>query len=116
MVRFQYTNRQNSCSADVITKACYAYIFVIFFERLIFKILPQAKRIFLFTRPTDSAALQSYAAMGFKRDENPFQDPKHKINHQYMTSLDYRVEESETLQKIANTMDEKPKELISRGL
>lgn len=49
---------------------------------LVFKILPQTKRIFLFTRPTDLVALEMYVAMGFERDENPFQDPSHKINHQ----------------------------------
>lgn len=65
---------------------------------LIFKILPKTKRVFLFARPTDSAALEMYATMGFKRDENPFQDPSHKINHQYLTSLDYRIENSKILQ------------------
>lgn len=66
---------------------------------LIFKILPQTKRIFLFARPTDSAALEMYTAMGFERDENPFQDPSHKINHQYLTTLDYRIENSKILQR-----------------
>ncbi len=65
---------------------------------LIFKILPQTKRIFLFARPTDSAALEMYTSMGFEKDENPFQDPSHKINHQSMTSLNYRIEKSKILQ------------------
>lgn len=65
---------------------------------LIFKILPQTKRLFLFTRPTDLAALAIYAAMGFERDKNPFEDPHHKINHQYLTALGYRVENSNILQ------------------
>lgn len=65
---------------------------------LVFKILPQTKRIFLFARPTDSAALEMYAAMGFERDEDPFQDPSHKINHQYLASLNYRIENSKILQ------------------
>lgn len=64
---------------------------------MVFKILPQTKRIFLFVRPTDSAALEMYASMGFERDENPFQDPIHKINHPYLASLDYRIENSKIL-------------------
>lgn len=71
------------------------------FMGLIFKILPQTKRIFLFARPTDSASLEMYAEMGFKRDENPFEDPNHKINRQYLIPLEYRVENSTTLQQVA---------------
>lgn len=73
---------------------------------LVFKILPQTKRIFLFARPTDSAALEMYAAMGFEKDENPFQDPSHKINHQYLASLDYRIENSKILQRTVLEMED----------
>ena len=73
---------------------------------LVFKILPQTKRIFLFARPTDSAALEMYAAMGFERDENPFQDPSHKINHQYLASLNYRIENSKILQRTVVEMED----------
>lgn len=73
---------------------------------MVFKILPQTKRIFLFSRPTDSAALEMYAAMGFERDANPFQDPSHKINHQYLVSLDYRIENSTILQRTVEEMEE----------
>lgn len=73
---------------------------------LVFKILPQTKRIFLFARPTDSAALEMYAAMGFERDENPFQDPSHKINHQYLASLNYRIENSKILQRAVVEMED----------
>lgn len=72
---------------------------------LVFKILPQTKRIFLFARPTDSAALEMYAAMGFEKDENPYHDPSHKINHQYLTSLDYRIENSKILQQTVEEME-----------
>ena len=65
----------------------------------IFKILPHTKRIFLYARPTDSAALEMYTAMGFQRDENPFQDPSHQLNRQYQTSLHYKVENSNILQE-----------------
>ena len=73
---------------------------------LVFKILPRTKRIFLFARPTDSAALEMYADMGFERDENPFQDPSHKINHQYLASLDYRIENSKILQRSVEEMED----------
>lgn len=71
---------------------------------LVFKILPQTRRIFLFTRPTDSAALEMYADMGFERDENPFQDPSHKINHQYLASLDYKIKNAKILQQTIEEM------------
>jgi hypothetical protein len=64
---------------------------------LILKVLPQTQRIFLFARPTDTEALNSYAAMGFQRDENPFKDPSHKINPQYLTSLEYKIGYSNAL-------------------
>lgn len=74
------------------------------FMGLIFKILPQTKRIFLFARPTDAAALEMYARMGFERDENPFEDPSHKINHRYLAALDYRIENSKILQLAIETV------------
>lgn len=73
---------------------------------MVFKILLQTKRIFLFAWPTDSAALEMYAAMGFEKDVNPFQDPSHKINHHYLISLDYRIENSEILQRAVKQMKE----------
>ncbi|MBI3900749.1 MAG: hypothetical protein HY324_01200 [Chlamydiia bacterium] len=71
---------------------------------LVFSILPQTKRIFLFTRPTDAPALEMYAAMGFEKDENPFEDLGHKINRQYLTTLNYRIENSKILQMATETM------------
>lgn len=71
----------------------------------VFKILPQTKRIFLFARPTDSAALEMYTAMGFERDESPFQDPSHKINHQYLASFNYKIENSKILQQTVREID-----------
>lgn len=66
---------------------------------LIFEILPETKRVFLYVRPTDLAALEMYAVMGFKEDENPFHDPSHKINHQNLKTLEYKAENSKLLQK-----------------
>lgn len=65
---------------------------------LIFEILPDTKRIFVFARPTDTTALDMYAAMGFKEDQNPFQDPNHKVNHLNLKTLEYRAENTKILQ------------------
>lgn len=82
---------------------------------LVFKILPQTQRIFLFARPTDSAALEMYAFMGFEKDENPFQDPSHKINHQNLVSLDYKIENSEILQRAVKEIEDVHKCNIKRA-
>lgn len=73
---------------------------------LVFKILPRTRRIFLYARPTDSAALDMYTSMGFGKDESPFQDPAHKINPKYLTALDYRIEKSTILQQIAQKFED----------
>jgi ribosomal protein S18 acetylase RimI-like enzyme len=55
----------------------------------IFSLIPQAKRIFLFVRPTNKNALQIYYALGFTQDLQPFQDPNHKIDTKYLLALEY---------------------------
>ena len=60
---------------------------------LVLKILPLTKRIFLFVRPTNESSLKMYASLDFKIDENPVQDPNHKINNNYIC-LEYRTENS----------------------
>lgn len=69
---------------------------------IIFKILPETRRIFLFTRPTDTKNLNLYHSLGFREDLTPFQDPQHKINSSYLTCLDYRVEQNLSLQAQVN--------------
>ena len=73
---------------------------------LIFKILPETKRIFLFVRPTDRAAIEMYSSMGFEKDENPFQDSSHKLDPQSFVCLDYRIENSDLLQQATNSKRE----------
>lgn len=76
------------------------------FMGLIFKILPQVNRIFLFARPTDSSVIETYVAMGFKSTKNLPQDPNHVINHKYMISLDYTTNDSKILQRAAEAFEE----------
>lgn len=73
---------------------------------LAFKILSQTRRIFLYARPTDSAALDMYTSMGFEKDVSPFQDPAHMINPKYLTAFDYRIEKSTILQQIAQKFED----------
>lgn len=62
------------------------------------KIIPDIKRLFLFTRPTNIADLEIYRSMGFTQDRNPFQDPNHQMNTEYLIPLEYRMEHSDILQ------------------
>lgn len=68
----------------------------------IFKILPRVERLFLYTRPTNVRALETYGSWG--QDSNPVQDPNHKVNLEYPTLLDYKVDRSTLLQKSAETL------------
>ncbi len=71
----------------------------------IFKVIPQVKRIFSVVRPTDEHALQEYLSWGFVQDSNPVQDPNHPINLSYWTVLEYKTDQSDTLQTIAKTLN-----------
>lgn len=70
----------------------------------IFKVIPQAKRIFSIIRPTDKNALKAYLSWGFVQDENPVQDPNHPMNLNYLTILEYKTDQSDRLQKTAKTL------------
>ncbi len=67
----------------------------------IFNILPEVKRMFMFVRPTNVSALETYCSWGFTQDLNPVQDPNHKVNLEYLTLLEYKAEQSNLLQKTA---------------
>lgn len=54
----------------------------------VFKLVPEAKRVFLFVRPTNEKAMRIYHSLGFKQDMNPFQDPNHKMNSKYLIPLE----------------------------
>lgn len=63
---------------------------------LVLKILPLTKRIFIYIRPTNESALKMYASLDFKKDENPVQDPNHKINNNYIC-LEHHTKNSKLL-------------------
>ncbi len=68
------------------------------------KIAPDVKRIFLCTRVTNDPALKAYRSWGFTKDENPVMDHAFNLNH--WTFLEYKVNESDTLQKTAERLVE----------
>jgi RimJ/RimL family protein N-acetyltransferase len=45
------------------------------FTSLLYKLLPQTERIFLYVRPTNKAAQAAYLAYGFVHNQNPVADP-----------------------------------------
>ena len=55
----------------------------------IFTILPSAKTLFLYTRPTNTEDIQNYISWGFKKDGIPVNDPNHKVNSEYQLYLEY---------------------------
>ncbi|HSW72148.1 MAG TPA: hypothetical protein VLG44_01915 [Chlamydiales bacterium] len=59
----------------------------------IFKILPESKTVFLYTRPTNTEDIQSYLSWGFKKDASPVNDPNHKVNNDYLLYLEYTISE-----------------------
>jgi len=58
----------------------------------IFKILPDAKTLFLYTRPTNTEDIHNYLTWGFTKDAIPVNDPNHKVNNDYLLYLEYRRE------------------------
>ncbi len=70
----------------------------------IFNIIPDVKRIFMFARPTNGSALETYRSWGFTQDPSPVQDPNHTVNLEHLTLLEYKAEQSNLLQKTAETM------------
>lgn len=67
----------------------------------IFKLISQTKRIFLFVRPTNEIVLGMYRALEFVPDIDLLLDPNHKVNINYLTPLEYRIELGQVLQKTA---------------
>lgn len=69
----------------------------------ILNVIPQTKKIFCFVRPTNVSALAQYQDLGFTKDLHPIEDPNHKVNMDYLIRLQYKTNESNILQNIANT-------------
>lgn len=70
----------------------------------IFKIIPTITRIFLCTRVTNVAALHAYRRWGFVIDHNPIMD--HAFNPDHWTFMEYKVDQSNILQKTAEKLIE----------
>jgi ribosomal protein S18 acetylase RimI-like enzyme len=67
----------------------------------IFNITSHVKRIFLSTRITNENALRAYCSWGFAQDINPMQEPNLKIIKEHWNYLEYKIENSDELQKTA---------------
>ncbi|MCK4499324.1 hypothetical protein KAU11_02420 [Candidatus Babeliales bacterium] len=70
----------------------------------IFKILPNTKRLFLGTRPTNKNVIENFNSWGFKETANPITDKTHTINQMYFTVLEYIANQCDTLQKAAKEL------------
>jgi ribosomal protein S18 acetylase RimI-like enzyme len=70
----------------------------------ILNVIPQVKRMFTITRPTNSATIAAYKKCGFTQDMNPVQDPNHKISMEHLVVFEYKTEQSDVLQKTAATL------------
>lgn len=70
----------------------------------IFKIVPNVKRLFTFSRPTNEYRFKTYSTWGFSQDRNGFQDPNHKVNSEYLILFEYNTERNMTLQKTADLL------------
>jgi GNAT superfamily N-acetyltransferase len=69
----------------------------------IFAIIPGITRIFLATRVTNENALRVYRNWGFTPDAKPILD--HAFNLEHWSFLEYKTDQSNTLQKIASAME-----------
>jgi len=67
----------------------------------IFNIIPKVERIFLYTRVTNDRAIGAYKAWGFTPDLNPLQDSNFTFKKEHWVSLEYKVQNSDILQKVA---------------
>ena len=72
----------------------------------ILKIVPKIRRIFLMTRVTNDTAINAYLRWGFTKDPNPIQHPGHPFDPEHWISLEYKVDASDTVQKMAEKLSE----------
>lgn len=72
----------------------------------LYKTIPTIKRMFIITRPTNSIGLGAYEQCGFAQDNNPIQDPNHVLAMEHFVVLEYKTEQSETIQNTANKLIE----------
>jgi ribosomal protein S18 acetylase RimI-like enzyme len=67
----------------------------------IIKILPQVKRIFTMVRPTNVDVQRTFEVCGFMEDKNPIEDPNHPIHKEHFIVLEYKIDQSNVLQRAA---------------
>ncbi|HBS48415.1 TPA: hypothetical protein DEO28_00130 [Candidatus Dependentiae bacterium] len=67
----------------------------------IFKIVPQVKRIFLITRITNNTAYNAFQKWGFTKTLKPIDVFHFKFDENHWTSLEYKTDNSNILQKVA---------------
>ncbi|MCX5924605.1 MAG: GNAT family N-acetyltransferase [Candidatus Dependentiae bacterium] len=72
----------------------------------VFKIIPNIKRLFLSTRPTNVIAIGAYQAWGFIPDAHPIQDPHWKAIQDHWVYFEYQVKQTNILQKTAKSLKE----------
>lgn len=70
----------------------------------IFKIIPNVKRIFLATRPTNITAIKAYETWGFTPDAHPVQDPHWKAIQDHWVYFEYQANQINILQKTAESL------------
>jgi GNAT superfamily N-acetyltransferase len=71
----------------------------------VIKIIPSTKLIFQNPRPTNENAIKAYIACGFTVDKNPVLEPRFKINSDHWIYLEYNMDSSDKLQKVAKTLN-----------
>ena len=72
----------------------------------IFRITQGFDRLFLCTRTTNKNALKVYRAWGFTKDLKPIPEQHFKLNPEHWASLEYKVDQSDILQKTASTLSD----------
>ncbi len=66
---------------------------------VLIKIVPGVERIFTSIRPTSRKEKQLFQSLGFMEDMKPVEDPMHKINPDFFSVLEYRLNRATVLQE-----------------
>lgn len=70
----------------------------------IFKIVPNVKRLFLSTRPSNVVAIGAYQSWGFTPDAHPIQDPHWKAIQDHWIYFEYQADQKNTLQNKSGSL------------
>lgn len=72
----------------------------------VFKVIPEAMRLFTVVRPTHDTLLKAYRTCGLQEDHTPIVDPNHRVDMEYLIALEYNAAQTDVLQKVAQTLTE----------